>query len=262
MPDSPPDTALVLRAAVLGGLPHAFSERRGGVSPAPYASLNLGPRTGDAPEHLQENRRRFLAAAGVAGRQIIAPRQTHSASVAAHHRGAPLPPAGVFDGDGVVTNAPGTAVMILAADCVPVLLADPARDVVAAVHAGWRGTAGGIARQAVAVMRSQFGCAPGELRAALGPAIGGCCYEVGPEVVTAVDAATPSAAGRLAEPRPAGKFLLDLHAANAAQLLEAGLAPAQIERLPLCTSCHVDRFFSHRRERGLTGRGGALIGLP
>ena len=239
---------------------HGFSGRGGGVSEGPYASLNLGPHSGDDIERVRENRRRFRSAVSVEDWAGLAPRQVHSAEVAVVRAADGLPAEGVLPGDGVVTDLPGVALSILAADCLPVLLYEPARGVIGAVHAGWRGTAGAIAGVAVRAMVEAFGCDPAQIVAALGPAIGRCCYEVGPEVLAAVGAVTPLAA-ELYEPLPAGKGLLDLVAANRAQLLQAGLLPANIDALHRCTACHTDRFFSHRREGEPTGRAGALIAL-
>lgn len=256
----------VLCAPKLSGLPgvvHAFSERGGGVSPAPYTGLNLGPRSGDPFQNVAENRRRFHAAAGTLGMPVLAPRQTHSADVTVHHASDPLPAPGVVEGDGIVTDQPGVALAVLAADCLPVLLYDPHRRLVGAVHAGWRGTAGGIAARAVTVMHDAFGSDPVEIRVALGPCIGRCCYEVGPEVLTAVGAATPAHLDAIRDPLPgdAGKGMLDLLAANTAQLVGAGLRPEHIEAIGMCTACQPERFYSHRRAGEPTGRGGAVIAL-
>lgn len=245
--------------AGIPGLRHGFSERGGGVSPPPFASLNLGPRTGDTPMHVRENRRRFLAALGLADLPVLAPRQVHSAEVSVQTAARPLPADGVLPGDAVVTDARGVVVMVLAADCVPLLLCDPESGVIAAVHAGWRGTAGAIASRTVAAMREHLGCQPGRLIAVLGPAIGRCCYEVGAEVLAAVAHVTPGPIEAFSVRRADGKAMLDLAAANVAQLRAAGLRPEHIAVVGLCTACHPSRFFSHRRDGEPTGRGGAAI---
>lgn len=243
------------------GLVHGFAERGGGVSSGVYASLNLGPRSGDAPAAVAENRRRLLGALGIAEYAVCAPRQVHSADVSVVRAGGAAAAGGVVPGDAAITDVPGVALVVLAADCVPILLYDAERRVIGAVHAGWRGTAGGIAGRAVAAMREHFGCAPGRLRAALGPGIGRCCYEVGGEVIAAVAAATALPPAAYCTPLPAGKGMLDLVAANAAQLEAAGLRRDRIGALGLCTACHRDRFFSHRRDGEPTGRGAAVIAL-
>ncbi len=258
----PPRTVPVVQHPLLAGivgLRHGFSERGGGVSPPPFAALNLGPRSGDAPVHVRENRRRFLDALGLVGLPLLAPQQVHSAVVSVHAVSRPLPADGVLPGDAVVTDARGVVLMVLAADCVPVLLCEPQAGVIAAVHAGWRGTAGAIASRAVAVMRERFACAPERIVAALGPAIGRCCYEVGPEVVAAVARVTPGSPEAFITVRPDGKALLDLVAANVAQLEAAGLRREHIGGVGLCTACQPHRFFSHRRDGEPTGRGGAAI---
>lgn len=241
---------------------HGFAGRRGGVSGGPYASLNLGPRSGDEPAEVRRNRNRLLDALGLSGRRLVAPRQTHSAEVAVLRRGEAPPAGGVTEGDGIVTDDRSLALMLLAADCAAVLLEDHERGVIAAAHAGWRGAAGGIAAVTVQRMVESFGCRPTDLRAVIGPAIGRCCYEVGPEVVAAVDRATPGGAAAVVEWQGHGKARLDLAGVSVAQLLGAGLAPDRVTNAALCTACHVDRFYSHRRTGEPTGRNGAAIALP
>jgi YfiH family protein len=210
---------------------------------------------------VRENRRRLLVALGIERYSVLAPRQVHSTDVAMVRAGDALPPNAVLEGDAVVTDRTGVALMVLAADCLPVLLYDPERRVIAAVHAGWRGTAGAIVAGTVAAMREGFGCDPAHIRAGFGPAIGRCCYEVGPEVLNAVAAVTPRAPAALYDPLPAGKGRLDLVAANMAQLQRAGVLSDHIGAARLCTACQPVRFFSHRREGEPTGRAGAVIAL-
>lgn len=255
-----PDGVVLGRFAHLP-VAHGVAGRTGGVSTGRYASLNLGPRSGDQLTAVATNRNRFLAAAGIGGLRVIAPRQVHSADVAVHRRGDALPPSGVFDGDGLVTDDSEVALMVLAADCAAVLLHDPVRSVVAAVHAGWRGTAGGMAAAGVRAMVEAFGCRPGDLRAGIGPAIGRCCYEVGADVARAVGAATPGGVEAIATWQPDGKARIDIATASAAQLLAAGLDPALVAVAGVCTACHTDLFYSHRREGESTGRFGAAISL-
>lgn len=241
---------------------HGFSTRLGGLSAAPYASLNLGPKSGDEVAVVRANRGRFLATLGVAERTLLGPRQVHSAVVAVHRAGDAAPAGGVYEGDGVVSNDPGAVLMVLAADCAAVLLHDPVRRVVGAVHSGWRGAAGAIAAVAVRAMGEAFGSRPADVVAGIGPAIGRCCYEVGPEVVAAVAAVTPLTLAALADPLPAGKARLDLTAAVVAQLEAAGVPRGQIRSAEFCTACRTDLFYSHRREGEPTGRAGAAIALP
>jgi polyphenol oxidase len=240
---------------------HGFAERGGGVSAEPYASLNLGPRSGDSLDNVRTNRGRLLEALGLSGARTLAPRQVHSADVSVHRSGDPLPAGSVFAGDALITDECGTALVVLAADCVPILLHDPVRQVVGVAHAGWRGTAGNIAGHTVRAMQQQFGCLPEHVQAALGPSIGRCCYEVGPDVLEAVTKATGLPDKDLFDALPAGKGRLDLIAANCASLLSAGMLASNIDTPAPCTSCHADRFFSHRLHGEPTGRGAAVVAL-
>jgi YfiH family protein len=239
---------------------HGIAGRTGGVSDGRFGALNLGPRSGDNPANIVENHRRFLRALAAPARRVIAPRQVHSAEVDVHRRGNVAPSRGVFDGDGLVTDDPDVVVMVLAADCAALLLHDPIRGVVAALHAGWRGTAGNIPAAGVRRMVEAFGCNPADIRAGIGPAIGGCCYEVGLDVAESVAAVTPSGLD-VFDRRPGGKAHLDITAANVGQLVAAGLHTENIAAASVCTACRTDLFYSHRREGEPTGRFGAAIGL-
>jgi YfiH family protein len=246
------------------GAPHAFTTRAGGVSAPPYDTLNMGRAVGDAPWAVRSNRARVLAALGRLLDHQVEASQVHGAAVAvvdASHRGAKMPGA-----DGMATRDPAVVLAVHCADCVPVLLADPAHGAVAAVHTGWRGTAAGASLAAVRAMAEAFGSRPHELVAAVGPAIGPCCYEVDAPVA-AHFAHWPwhdrvlAAAGRGERDDPEGRWRLDLWEANRLQLESSGLPAASISTAPLCTACHRAIFYSHRRD-GLTGRMGALIAPP
>ena len=239
---------------------HGVAGRVGGVSEGRFATLNLGPRSGDSEANVVRNRRRFLRALGAPERRVIAPRQVHSAEVRIHRRGTEQPPHGVYDGDGLVADDPDALLMVLAADCAALLLHDPVRGVVAALHAGWRGTAGNIAAAGVRRMTEAFGSSPADIRAGIGPAIGRCCYEVGLDVAESVAAAAPPGLD-LFDRRPGGKAHLDITDATRAQLTAAGLEPENIAAAPVCTACRTDLFYSHRREGEPTGRFGAAIAL-
>jgi hypothetical protein len=221
----------------LEGARVAFSTREGGVSEGPYRSLNLGILTDDEPGRVRKNRRRLAARAGLEGDAIAMGRQVHGTEIAEWGEpGGELP-----EVDGHVTSRAGLGLMVLAADCLPMALAAPGR--VGMLHCGWRGLAGGIVEGAVA----RFDTPPA---AAVGPGIGGCCYEVGEEVLAAF-AGTPGAArGRM----------LDLRAIAEAKLRAAGVEA--VEHVDLCTSCRADLFFSHRRDDGVTGRQGGLVWRP
>lgn len=239
----------LLQSALLSAFPHGFTTREGGVSPPPWDSLNLGGLVGDAPERVLENWRRLEAETGLRFARV---RQVHGARVVrAGGEGAPREEA-----DGVVSTEPGVAACISVADCVPVLLADPATGAVAAVHAGWRGT---IARAAAQGVRALAGspAAAGRLLAVIGPSIGPCCYEVSAELAARFSAEI----GPVVHAREGGPHL-DLWESNRRVLLEAGLAGEQVEVMKRCTSCDGRRFFSHRRDRGRTGRQAAFIAPP
>lgn len=235
------------------GAPHGFSTRLGGVSAGPFAGLNLGASAGDAPEAVEANRARWREALGFGG-PIAALRQVHGPVVQA----LDALPADILDGDALVTATPGLPIGVYTADCTPILLHDPVSGAVGAVHAGWRGTVGQVAVRAVEAMVERYAARPEDIRAAIGPAIGPCCFEVGPEVVEATRAAAwPGweAAVIAREPRPH----LDLFAANQDQLVAAGLRPAHVFSSRLCTVCRSDWFYSWRRDAGQTGRLQAAI---
>jgi YfiH family protein len=183
----------------------------------------------------------------------------HGADVSVHRRGGELL-AGIFDGDGLLTDDERALVAILAADCAAILLHDPVQSVVGALHAGWRGTAAGIATAGVTMMQQCFGSRPSNIRAGIGPAIGRCCYEVGIDVAETVARTSPGDAPpyeRVCD----GKAYLDITHANHMQLLAAGLDPANVSTANICTACRTDLFYSHRREGEPTGRFGAAISL-
>ena len=181
----------LLVAPGLDAFRHGFTTRAGGVSRAPFDSLNLGGKWGDRPDDVYENYRRLLAVAGV--RRMYRVSQVHGVRVVRVGRGDALDEMAATPADGLCTDEPGLGVAVHVADCTPILLACPRTGAVAALHAGWRGTAAGMAKAGVATMVTHFGCHPHELRAALGPCIGACCCEVGPEVVAAFVAADAQA---------------------------------------------------------------------
>ena len=214
-----------------------FTTRLGGVSEGPYASLNLGRKTGDDVDRVDENRRRACAEIGADDKHLALNYQMHSALVHRAEPGARGEP-----GDGLWTDEPGLPVLAMSADCLPIVLArtNGAPPAVAVVHAGWRGLLAGIVESAVAALGG------GALAAAIGPAIGPCCYEVHDDVADPFRARF----GR----RIVRDGRLDLwHAADVA-LRDAGVT--HVERLDLCTACHPELFFSHRRDgkpRGVQG---------
>ncbi len=272
-------------------LAHAYTTRVPG---------NLNYSVANSPGPVTRNRRKLLRALG--GRwRLITLKQRHTDIVRTvddgtrRDTGVMREPDGAIKlyGDALLTNQSGLLLAVQVADCLPILLVDPKQRVVAAVHAGWRGTAKRIAEKTVGQMRARFGCRPADLRAAIGPGIHGCCYQVGREVVEAFESQfsyweklvrrvklsmpdiiwqqrlmshepLPPNARR---PRPAltapaeEKILLDLVEANRRQLVAAGLRNKNIAASPLCTACRTDVLFSHRAEHGRTGRMMGLIGL-
>jgi YfiH family protein len=240
----------LVRAASLRAFPHGFTTREGGVSPAPWDALNLGGAVGDEPGRVAENWRRLADATGLAFARV---RQVHGAGVV--RLDAPASP--VPEGDAVVTRARGVAACVSVADCVPILLADPRSGAVAAVHAGWRGTIARVAAAAVERLVAEVGADPGALLAAIGPSIGRCCYVISPDLAARFDAELGPGLGGGPPEAPR----LDLWAANARILAAAGLSGARVEVLGRCTACD-PAFYSHRRDRGLTGRQVAFIAPP
>jgi purine-nucleoside/S-methyl-5'-thioadenosine phosphorylase / adenosine deaminase len=223
-----------------------FSDRRGGVSTAPYDSMNLGILTEDDDAHVLENRRRLAAEIGRDPDSVAMGWQVHGDELLEWegpprnggfaHPGAELPKV-----DGHVTSARGVALLVLVADCLPLALVSPTR--VAMLHCGWRGLAAGIIERAL----ERFEEPP---QAVLGPCIGPCCYEVGEEVLHEFSDLTGIANGRM----------LALQLVAQQKLLANGVT--QIDSFPLCTSCRPELFFSHRRDGGVTGRQAGLVWLP
>ncbi|HVZ71098.1 MAG TPA: peptidoglycan editing factor PgeF [Polyangia bacterium] len=248
------DGVPLLQSALIGPpFRHGFTTRAGGVSPPPQDSLNVGGKWGDAPENVAENRRRIARAAGA---PLFVATQVHGADVArVHANDTPADVAGARV-DALVTDRADVALAIFVADCIPALIADPRTGAIAAAHAGWRGTVAGVLPAAVRALAAHFGASPADLRVALGPAIGPCCFEVGPEVVAAFEDALPGArpAGVIVEGPPGGKPRVDLKRANAILLERAGVDPANVDAGPECTASDPTRFFSYRRDRGRTGQ--------
>ena len=241
------------------GLVHAILTRHGGVSRPPYASLNLGSAVGDDPAAVAANHARVCAALGIDAGRLVKCHLVHGRAIHV----VTAADAGQWRGqaDGMVTAEAGVFLTMRFADCVPILLHDPRRRAVGIVHAGWRGTLQDVAGAAVRTMVEVLGCAPGDISAVIGPAIGPCCYEVGDEVISAARAVLPpSDCATLFRRRSdnGGRPHFDMWEANRRQLLAAGVGRVAV--MGLCTACHSDQFFSHRAEGGRTGRFGAVIG--
>jgi polyphenol oxidase len=250
---APADDAIrIYRSAVLPerGFVHGFPERSGGVSTGKRASLNLGTKWGDDPANVAENFRRVAAHVGYDAAQLQIMKHAHGTAV--WKVGEPYPEPAEFDG--MVCDRVGPVLGAFAADCIPMLLADPVARVCGAAHSGWRGTVGRIAANMVTRM-IELGARAEDLRVALGPSIGPCCFEVGPEVVAEFRAAFGELAGMVvAGPH---KDHLDLRAVTRHVLEVAGVPAAQIDADPPCTRC-TDRFYSYRRDGK---EGGVLMGF-
>lgn len=238
---------MLVTSRLLGGLRHGFSTRRGGVSTGGYATLNVGGKWGDDPDHIAHNRRRLAAAGGFDWGRLYTAKQVHGARVALVVESTLQGRVAETEADVVVTAVPGMVVGVYTADCVPILLADH-EGRVAAAHAGWRGTVAGVANAAVEALVS-IGARRERLRAALGPSICAHCFEVGEEVAAAFDALAPSSVIR-----GDGKPHVDLWEANRLVLAAAGVPEEAIDAAPPCTMCEADRFFSFRRDGGQIGQ--------
>jgi hypothetical protein len=241
----------------LPNLCHGFSTRRGGTPDAAGSSLNLGYVSWDPPERVDANRRRFLRALRLMEAHLAVLRQVHSNRVhIIKDRPAEWNPP---EGDALICRLPGIALAVQVADCLPVLIADPATRAIAAVHAGWRGTLARVLREAVREMQRTFGADPSNLLVAVGPGIRACCCEVGPEVAELFEKEFPGC--RLSRPAAApGKYLLDLGGALERDLDDSGVAPQHRHDLGLCTRCNPQEFFSYRAEGERSGRMMAVIG--
>jgi polyphenol oxidase len=239
------------------GLTQAVFTRRGGNSPAPWDSLNLGGSVGDDLPRVRANRDRALAALDRAIGSVYDVWQVHGVAVAIAE--APRQPdAPPLQADTILTNTPGVTLLMRFADCVPVFLHDPVRKVIGLSHAGWMGTLRGAVRFAVEAMQARFGSKPADILAGIGPSIGPDHYQVGPDVIAQMRQAFGQKAARLLEER-AGATYLDLWAANQLNLEQAGVC--QVELAGLCTACDTGDWYSHRAEHGLTGRFGAILAL-
>jgi YfiH family protein len=278
----------LLRFENLGKVPwlvHAFSTRSGGVSRCYGGSaLNLGFTPQDSRAAVERNRELFLKELGaISGRRtwpLIVLRQIHSDLI---HRVDRMPEHPLA-GDGIITDTPGLLVAVQTADCLPIILVDTKRRAIGVFHAGWRGTVKRIAEKGVGEMRKHFGSNPGNLLAAIGPGVQGCCYEVGEEVRTKFERQFAYAASLFREVKESdpvrekypllfltarapghselpAKLFLDLVEANQRQLLDAGVLRKNIEASAPCTACHTDLLFSFRAEKGVTGRMMAAAGI-
>lgn len=247
-------------------VPHCFTTRLGGVSEGYLSSMNLGIGRGDKPENVRENYRILGEAVGFTPDQVVFSCQVHEDTVERVGQKdrfrVMLEQPHWLPRDGLVTNETETALTVFSADCTTVLLHDPVKKAVAAVHSGWRGTAKGIVLRAVEAMQREFGSDPADLRAAIGPCISRCCFETHREVPDAMLAALGVDALPAVEaiPQREGKYLVDLKMINEIWLRKGGVDI--IDVCPDCTACDTNRYWSHRRTGGERGSLAAIIMLP
>ncbi len=240
------------------GLSAGFTTRIGGVGEAAYTSLNVALHVGDDSEAVVENRRRVSAAAGFPFEAWTCGEQVHSNAVRVigpgdKGAGRLTREDAIADTDAFITDETGILLAAFYADCVPILFVDPANRAIGLAHAGWKGTALQIAERTIQRMEDAFGSRPSELLAAIGPSIGGCCYEVDERVMSQVGIDSP-------KPKENGRYMLDLKEVNRQFMIRTGMKPNHIEHSGYCTCCSTDLFFSHRGENGRTGRMAAWIG--
>ncbi len=244
---------------------HGFTTRDGGISPPPFDTLNLDFKVGDDPANVIANRKRVCRVMGAGLDRLVAADQVHGNRVAtvdkihagrgAYSREDALP--GI---DALVTGVPGLLLSSYYADCVPLFFLDPVRRVVALAHAGWKGTVLRIGERTVRHMVQKHRCRPEDIVAAVGPSIGPCCYEVDAPVMEKVVQCLPGETGLAVNSRP-GHWMLNLPEINRRILLRAGIKEENITMAGYCTACHGDVFFSHRGQKGRTGRMASLIML-
>lgn len=245
----------------------AVSTRAGGVSDGAFSSLNMSFSTGDMPERVIENRRRYFAVLRLDPKDSVGCNQVHGVNIVRVGKrdcgkGASSRESAISACDGLVTNEKGVALTMNFADCTPLLFFDPVRHAIGLAHGGWRGTAGNIAGRTVGEMHTAFGSEPADIIAAVGPAIGPDRFEVGAEVIAAFTELFGSAEVKeLYRPIGEGKYLYDLWETNRRLMLCAGLKEEHIECTRICTHTHADIFFSYRREKGKTGRHMAVMAL-
>ena len=241
---------------------HAFTTRYGGVSRGEFASLNLGSNRGDDPEAVRENYRRVCALMGAGIDDCVVTKQVHGNAVrvvtkADRHVCMSTVP---YEADGLVTNERGLPIMCFIADCVPALLCDREHSVIAAVHCGWRSSVADILGETVKKMCA-LGAKPESIHAAMGAAIGRCCFETDDDVPEAVEKYLGGETAGLFDRRADGKTMVDLRAANARRLIQLGLKAKNIDLSQECTMCSHEKYWSHRYTKGRRGSQAAAIVL-
>lgn len=238
------------------GLKHGIFMRHGGISPSPWKSLNMSTSVGDSRENVVENRRRLTSAIGVKEQDIYDVWQVHSSKVVYTNKPRLLNEKHV-KADAIITDKSELAIMMLFADCVPILFVDAVRNTAGIAHAGWQGTVKNIVGKMVQALKHKFNSSPEDITAAIGPAICADHYEVGSDVVHQARNVFDKDSGVIMEKK--GAIFFDLVKANHILLERSGVL--QIETADICTACNLEDWFSHRGENGKTGRFGAIISL-
>lgn len=249
-----------------GIVKHGFSTRKGGVSTGIFSSMNLNFKRGDDPDAVMENYRRMAAALNMRVEDMVLSDQTHTTNVRViteEDRGKGiLKPQDYSDVDGMITNVPGIVLVTSYADCVPLYFVDPVRKAIGLSHSGWKGTVGHIGQKTVWKMHEVYGSEPKDIVAAIGPSICQSCYEVSDDVAEAFRANfTADEAEDILLDKGNGKYQLDLWKANWYVLTDAGILPEHLSVTDLCTACHPDLLWSHRKTNGQRGGLSAFLSL-
>lgn len=249
-----------------GIVKHGFSTRKGGVSTGIFSSMNLNFKRGDDPDAVMENYRRMAAALNMRVEDMVLSDQTHTTNVRViteEDRGKGiLKPQDYSDVDGMITNVPGIVLVTSYADCVPLYFVDPVRKAIGLSHSGWKGTVGHIGQKTVWKMHEVYGSEPKNIVAAIGPSICQSCYEVSDDVAEAFRANfTADEAADILLDKGNGKYQLDLWKANWYVLTDAGILPEHLSVTDLCTACHPDLLWSHRKTNGQRGGLSAFLSL-
>ena len=247
-----------------GAVRHLFSTRIGGVSEGQYFSMNLSLSGGDKRERVLENYKRLCGCVGIDISHLVLSRQTHTNNVkevTEENIGTGIFKDSFSDVDGLVTNRSGVALVTQYADCTPLLFCDPVKKVIATSHAGWRGTVKEIGKVTVEKMVNDYGCNAKNIIAAIGPAIGVCCYEVDDPVIDEFKKIPYLNLNNIVFPKGNGKYMLDLKEANRQILVNSGISPDNIDVADLCTCCNHEEFHSHRATGGKRGNLAAIIEL-
>lgn len=247
------------------GVKNAFTTRIGGVSTGIYSSMNMSFSRGDNEDAVIENYRRICGVLGTDYRRCVLSKQTHTTNVrivTENDAGKGIVKERDFDDtDGLITNVPGITLVTQFADCTGLLFYDPIKKVIAASHAGWRGTAGEIGRVTVLKMESEYGCRPSDIIAGIAPSIGPCCFEVDDPVIEQFEKIKSYDISKVIRNDGNGKYHVDLWKANLLSLMSAGLKEENISVTDICTKCNSDMFFSHRVTGFDRGNLAALICL-